>query len=217
MIKNKFGSSYFLLLLSIEIEWIPKIPSNYSEATVNGLNKVFLALAYSYVAGAILYWFTSKFPHIVYRRKMKPVVEQNIKGIRSCLHNMLLDFCVGGNGSGSARNPKLHDLDDCKNLLVNVDWSSYSKLPVYNGLRIQEAFLKGYNEMQSYINVFINDYKDVLTTKQLLLLEKIRHSDLRALINFGGKATTDFSSYAKEKIADMFCDIVDNYNKLSEN
>ena len=53
-----------------------------------------------------------------------------------------------------------------------------------------------------------------MTTRQLLLIEKIRHSSLGSFLTFGGEMTTDFSVYAKEAIADMFCDIVRNYNEL---
>jgi len=200
-------------ILSIEIDLIPKIQIGFSDATIKGLNKVFLALAYSYVAGVIIFWFTVVFPRFLYRRKMKPIVEQNIKNIGSYLHNMLLDFCVGD--GDNIRNPKLDDLEDCKDLLVSGDWSKTTVVPSNAGMRRQEAFVKIYKNMQSFIDIFVNDYKGVLTTKQLLVLEEIRHSGLGSLLEFSGSMTTDYTDYGKEAIANMFCEIVMNYNKLT--
>lgn len=202
-------------IFSIEIELIPQIQISFSDATIKGMNKVFLALAYSYVAGVIIYWFTVVFPRFLYRRKMNPVVAQNIKNIGSHLHNMLLGFCVGD--GDNIRNPKLDDLNDCKDLLINGDWSQFSSLPSFLGKSRHVAFLTEYKEMQSFIDTFVNDYKEVLTTKQLLILERIRHSDLGTFLNFGGVImTSDFSIQAKELIAKMFCEIVNNYKQLKE-
>ncbi len=200
-------------IFSIEIDLIPKIQIGFSDATIKGLNKVFLALAYSYVAGVIIFLFTVVFPRFLYRRKMKPIVEQNIKNIGSHLHNMLLDFCVGD--GENIRNPKLNDLEDCKDLLVNGDWSKTTVIPSNMGMRRQEAFVKIYKDMQSFIDIFVNDYKGVLTTKQLLVLEEIRHSELGSLLDFSGPMTTDYTVYGKEAIANLFCKIVVNYNKLT--
>lgn len=202
-------------IFSIEIEWIPRITTSCSESVTNGLNKVFLALSYSYVAGVMIYWFTVIFPHFLYRRKMTPVVKKNMGEICSYLHNMLLDFCVGN--AQEAKNPNLDDLDDCKSLLVNKDWSGMSVMPMHLGKRVYMAFKTEYETMQSFIDVFINDYKDVLSTKQLLLLEDIRHSSLGAFLDFGSAIkTSDLSENAKEAIADMFCEIVKSYHELSK-
>ncbi len=75
--------------------------------------------------------------------------------------------------------------------------------------------MKIYKDMQSFIDIFVNDYKGVLTTKQLLVLEEIRHSELGSFLEFSGPMTTDYTVYGKEAIAKMFCKIVENYNKLN--
>lgn len=199
-------------IFSIEIEWIPKIPIGASEATIAGMNKVFLALSYSYVAGVIIYWFTVVFPDLLHKRKMAPIVAENIGNIGGYLHNMLLEFCAMDRQN--LRNPNLADLEDCKDLLVNNDWSQYCITPMNAGKRLQEAVLNDLKSMQSFIDTFVNDYSDDMTTRQLLLIEKIRHSTLGSFLNFGGILTSDFSVPAKEKIAEMFCDMVKNYNVL---
>ena len=53
----------FWAVLSIDIPLIPKIPCSFSDKTIEGLNRAFLALAYSYIAGAIIYGMTVKYPY----------------------------------------------------------------------------------------------------------------------------------------------------------
>lgn len=38
---------------------------------------------------------------------------------------------------------------------------------------------------------------------------------LGSLMEFSGQMTTDYTVYGKEAIANMFCEIVENYNKLN--
>lgn len=201
-------------ILSIEIELIPQIPIDVTAATVAGMNKVFLALSYSYVAGVVIYWFTIVFPQFLKKRRMEPIVKQNVGKIGQSLHNMLLEFCAMDRQN--ARNPKLDDEADCRDLLINNDWSQLSITPMHAGKRLQEAFLAEYKSMQAFINVFVNDYQDVLSTRQLLLLENIRHSRLGEFLNFSGVMISDYSEFAKDAIAKMFYEIVRNYRELSE-
>lgn len=199
-------------IFSIEITCIPRIPIEASEATVAGMNKVFLALSYSYVAGVIIYWFTVVFPGFLHKRKMAPIVAENIDNIGAYLYNMLIKFCAVD--KQMPRNPKLDDLEDCKDLLVNNSWSQFNQIPPRIGARIHEVIISDFKEMQEFIDTFVNDYSDVMSTRQLLLIEKIRHSSLGSFLDFGGILTSDFSVPAKEKIAEMFCDMVKNYNEL---
>lgn len=201
-------------IFSIEITCIPRIPIEASAATVAGMNKVFLALSYSYVAGVIIYWFTVVFPSFLHKRKMAPIVAENIDNIGAYLHKMLIKFCVID--KQTPRNPKLYDLEDCKDLLVNNDWSQFNRIPPQIGVRMRDAIISDFKDMQEFLDTFINDYGDVMSTRQLLLIEKIRHSSLGSFLDFGGIMTSDFSVPAKENIAEMFCDMVKNYSELKE-
>lgn len=49
-------------VLSIEIGILPKIPILWEESVVQGINRLFLNLSYSYIAGVIVYWFAVKLP-----------------------------------------------------------------------------------------------------------------------------------------------------------
>ena len=60
----RFGLLFAIwAILSIEMEWLPKIPCRLSETAVNGWNRAFLTLAYSYIAGAVIYGMTVKYPY----------------------------------------------------------------------------------------------------------------------------------------------------------
>ena len=60
-------------VFSIDIPLIPKIPCSYSDKTIEGWNRAFLALAYSYIAGAIIYGMTVKFPYCLNKQRLTPV------------------------------------------------------------------------------------------------------------------------------------------------
>ena len=51
-------------ILSIEVGVLPKIPVPWEDSVVLGVNKVFLNLSYSYIAGVIIYWFVVKLPSL---------------------------------------------------------------------------------------------------------------------------------------------------------
>ena len=197
---------------AIELDLFPRFSINEGEVlTSDSLNRTFLGLSYSYLAGIFVYLLTVPFPQFAYRRKMKLVVRKNIKGIGEHLHNMLMEFCAI---SGEVRNPNLDDEDDCRDLIINNDWSQLARLPAHWGKKVKTAFHSDYKSMQDFIDVFVNDYKDVMSTKQLLLLENIRHSNLGSFLDFGGEVVTDYSTYAKKEMAELFCDILRWYKEL---
>lgn len=199
---------------AIDLNIIPLISMTDGILTSAGLNKVFIGLAYSYLAGIFVYFLTVQFPQYAYRRKIKSVLERNINEIGSSLHNMLIDFC---GGEGEVRNPNLNNLDDCRDLLVNHDWSSRTVIPSHLGRRRAQAFKDELDSMMNHINIFVNDYKDVLSEEQLLLLENIRHTSLGSFVGFGlPLLTSDFSIPAKKMLAEQFCDLVRWYQQLKE-
>jgi hypothetical protein len=59
------------IILSVDLDVLPLIPSNFSKDFVIKLNQVFTALSYSILAAFIFYWFTYIFPRklLIYRSK----------------------------------------------------------------------------------------------------------------------------------------------------
>ena len=156
----------------IEIPWIPKINVSWDAETIVGWNKVFLALAYSYVAGAILYWFTAMFPQVMNKKRLVPVISNKIAGIGDQLLNMSLEF-------RNQENPKVSEVDTIIGLITTKRWTEACKVP-YHARRsnVTEAFVYDYYEVQRMVTSLINDYKDYLSAEQLVLLESLRESQV---------------------------------------
>jgi hypothetical protein len=70
----------------IDIPLISKIPCTLSDKTIEGLNRAFLALAYSYIAGAIIYGMTVKFPYCLNKQRLAPVINAKVKNLGSMLN-----------------------------------------------------------------------------------------------------------------------------------
>ncbi len=77
-------------IFCIEIRLIPRIPTSMEADMIAGLDKIFLALAYSYVAGAILYWFTATLPYKRKNKRLKTVINSKIDAIGGKLSEMNL-------------------------------------------------------------------------------------------------------------------------------
>ena len=72
-----------LTILSIELNIIPKIPVLWNNSTIEGLNHLYLNLSYSYIAGAIIYWFTVDRPYQINKHKISKVIRSKIDNIRT--------------------------------------------------------------------------------------------------------------------------------------
>ncbi len=66
-------------VFSIDIPLIPKVPCCFSDETLEGLDRANLTLAYSYIAGAIIYGMTVKYPYNLKKRRLAPVINAKIE------------------------------------------------------------------------------------------------------------------------------------------
>lgn len=189
-------------IFSIEIPLIPKVPCVLSDSTIAGWNKVFLALSYSFIAGVIVYWFTSSFPYIQKKRRIKPIVDARIKDIGTQLMDMNFEF----RGTTSV---KIDQIDEIMKLFNNEHWKEKCVMPQHIACKdVTEAFFQDHSELQSMVGQLINDYKDYLTTNQLFLLECLR----------GGQIGF-YASISKASVfSDKFYEIIlqPEYKKLLE-
>lgn len=159
-------------VLSVELEWIPKIPCGLSETTVFGLNRAFLALAYSYIAGAVIYGMTVKYPIFRKKQRLTPVIQAKVKSIGVMLSNMNTEF-------RSNSNPPISDLEAVMALFSLERWKEPCILPEHASCKdVTEGFISDYCEFKLYVDSFISDYKEYLSTDQLIHLEAIRNTRL---------------------------------------
>lgn len=160
-------------ILSIEMEWIPKIPCGLSETAVNGWNRAFLALAYSYVAGVVIYGMTVKYPYYRNKQRLSPIIKAKVENIGVQLSNMNVEFRDSNN------NPRVTDVDAVMALFETKRWRERCFMPEHAMCKdVTDAFISDYQELVRMVNSLINDYKDYLDSRQLLYLEAIRGSRL---------------------------------------
>lgn len=171
-------------VFSIDILLIPKVPCSFSDETIEGLNRAYLALAYSYIAGVIIYGMTIKYPYYLNKRRLAPVIKAKIEKVGSMLDWMNIEF------RDADKNPSISDLDGIMALFETKCWKEHCHMPEHSGCKdVTEGFIRDYNELKSIVDALINDYKEYLSGEQLIYLEAIR----------GNRLNQFFRSYEKSK------------------
>lgn len=194
-------------ILSIEITWIPKISTCMSESVAEGWNKMFLALAYSYIAGAIIYFLTVKLPYWRNKQRLMPVINAKIRNIGIHLSNMNLEFRDPNN------NPLISDVNAVMALFKTEKWKEKCKMPEHVNCRnVTEGYVRDYKGLQYMVGQLINDYKNYLTSNQLIMLEQLRDGWVNQFLS-----TAEESEY-KYQFTDYFYDKVlqPSYRRLLE-
>lgn len=200
-------------IFSIEIEWIPKIQCSMSEATAAGFNKVFLALAYSYIAGAFIYWFTVCFPYLRNKRRLKPVIDEKIQSIGNHLLNMNLEF----RSIQNPQNPEITDVDAIMSMFTTARWTEKCQVPIHSmKSNVTEAFIGDYHELCRMVGSLINDYKGYLSAEQLILLEEIRCTQINSFFSVSKNMGYNFSEYFYNGVMQpAYRSMLENYNKMN--
>ena len=199
--------------LSIEIPFIPKIPSLFSEEVNIGLNKIFLALAYSYLAGVIIYLLTSEIPYYRTKKQLFPVIEDRINDIGSHLSKMNLEFRDPDN------NPDITEIDKVMEMFTVERWKEKCHIPdnlVCNN--VTEAFIRDYRKLQGMVGQLIQDYKEYLSTNQLILLEKLRKDSIDYFLSIyegSGNKLTYSDYFYDELLKPSYRDMLVTYKELN--
>lgn len=187
----------FWAVLSIDIPLIPKIPCSFSDKTIEGLNRAFLALAYSYIAGAIIYGMTVKYPYYLNKRRLIPVINAKVERLGSMLGWMNIEFRDADN------NPSISDIDGVMALFNSKRWKERCHMPEHSGCKdVTDGFVKDYGELKSMVDGLINDYKDYLSSEQMIYLEAIRGSRLNLFFRSyeKSKGNCDYTDYFYEQV-----------------
>lgn len=199
-------------IFSIEIPLIPKVPSCLTESFTNGLNRVFLALSYSYLTGVIVYGFTTVMPYRRAKKQIIPVINNRIVEIGSHLSKMNLEFREPGN------NPEITEIDKVKALFTTEKWGAKCHIPDHMAcVNVTDAFIRDYRELQRMVGLLIHDYMKYLTTEQLLLLEKLRKDPIDQLFTTyeGSGNRFNFSDFFYEKLlVPSYIELLSVYNEL---
>ena len=192
-------------VFSIDIPVIPKVPCCFSDETIRGANRAYQALAYSYIAGVIIYGMTVKYPYYLNKRRLTPVIKAKVRNLGSMLDWMNIEFGDAGN------NPSISDIDGVMALFETKRWKERCRMPEHWGCKdVTDGFVKDYSELKTMVDALINDYKEYLSSEQMIYLEAIR----------GNRLNQFFRSYEKCNgncdYTDAFFEMVlqPNYRKL---
>ena len=160
-------------VLSIDIPLIPKVTCSFSDETIEGVNSAYLALAYIYIAGAIIYGMTVKYPYYLNKRRLTPVINAKIEKLGSMLDWMNIEF------RDADKNPSISDLDSVMALFETKRWKECCHMPDHSGCKdVLDGFVRDYNEMKTIVDALINDYKEYLSGEKMIYLEAIRGNKL---------------------------------------
>lgn len=202
-------------IFSIEIKYFPTIPLIISTNNADDWNRFFLSLAYSYIAGVIVYWLTVKLPYLRNKKHLHPIIQIKIKNIGVHLMNMNLEFRVSGNN-----NPDISDVDSVMALFTTKRWREKCKWAEhYNCRNVTEGYMIDYYELQQIVGSLINDYKEYLTTDQLQLLEILRGRKVDQFFTSikRGNHNYEFSDYFYEKLLQpSYRQMLEAYNRLAD-
>lgn len=190
-------------ILSIELNIIPKIPVLWNDSTIEGLNHLYLNLSYSYIAGAIIYWFTVSLPYQINKYKISKVIRNKINDIGVQIQNMNIEFRTPEN------QPRISDIQATMELFNYDIWIGECRIPTHlNNQSVISAFVQDYENLQSYVSGIINDYKEYLSAEQILLLEGLRNSQMSSIFSMGKQFNHVYSK-------DVFSKIIEpSYEKL---
>lgn len=184
-------------VFSIDIPLIPKISCGFSDRTIEGWNRAFLALAYSYIAGVIIYGMTVKYPYYLNKRRLAPVINAKVERLGGMLGWMNIEFRDGDN------NPSISDIDGVMALFKTERWKERCNWPEHSGCKdVTDGFVKDYGELKSMVDGLINDYKDYLSGEQMIYLEAIRGSRLNVHFRSYEKSNgnCDYTDYFYEQV-----------------
>lgn len=184
-------------VFSIDIPLITKVPCCFSDETIVGLNRAYLALAYSYIAGAIIYGMTVKYPCYLNKRRLTPVINAKIEKLGSMLDWMNVEFREAGS------NPPISDLDGVMALFETKRWNEHCHMPDHSGCKdVLDGFVRDYNELKTIVDALINDYKEYLSGEQMVYLEAIRGNKLNQFFRMYEKSNKncDYTDVFFEKI-----------------
>lgn len=200
-------------VLSIELEWIPKILCTFPETTINGLNRAFLALAYSYIAGAVIYGMTVKYPEYRKKQRIAPVIKAKIENLGVLLSYMNTEFRDSNN------NPKISDIDAVMALFSIKRWRERCFMPEHATCKdVTDGFIQDFREFQKAVASLINDYKDFFSTDQLIYLELIRNSRLNQFFGIYEKSGKNYNysdAFFEKIFPPLYKDLISIYYGLA--
>lgn len=181
------------------------------------INTILINLSYSFVAGALFYFLVTQLPYIIERKKNKPIIVDIINNISKQLNINIETFDTN-------EIPNIIETVD-KNYLIslinNSELFAVSNLSqrIAPGTQTSNHFIieQTIENIQEYIQT-LKEYKEYLSTEQLSIINKIKHSGYFGVINRTKDTPLDRSLTQhpefKNSFTDALYDIILNTRSL---
>lgn len=150
------------------------LPEPWIESdNADSINEVLVNLSYSYIAGFVFYVSTVSLPHVLLKRRMRTAIKEKIRTIyskyKSCLRSVI-----------PVQNQNTFDYSE-NNFVKTFSGISYMNKCSLSELNLVNATIIDYVIEQHQICLTLIaqllEYRDLLSSDTIALLEKMRESD----------------------------------------
>lgn len=200
-----------IFAIQLEIDWLI-IKIKLPQSVCNNINRLYLNLSYSYVAGYIIYLLTIYFPKKSEKKRLQPIFKQKIRDIKNDFNCILLEF---------SRNTEIKngymEIENARKVLLSKNWTDI--MPMYQKMyKANISYIAFISEegkiLKKQINDFIQSYQSFITARQLCLLEELSNMMIFSIAHQFRQMTISLEdANGKKSLVDMF---IDALNKMYE-
>ncbi|MCH5219364.1 MAG: hypothetical protein J1F20_02250 [Muribaculaceae bacterium] len=173
-------------------------------ANAEAINAVLLNLSYSYIAGAIFYVFISFLPHLIMAHKLKKPLQAKFNNIRDKFSNSINS--VYPIEVWNTRSYDRNDIISRFKRLQSVHTASPMRA-IHPGVSVMDHLRAQRDAILKEIRYTL-EYKDYLSSEQIIVLEKIRNCAYFPFLNAFGNPALDLPNM-RESLAKELCDAYD--------
>lgn len=196
---------------TIQLHLFPSINVKWSQELCDNVNNVYINLSYSFMAGFIFYLLTVSFPHIMEKKRIKPVLQQKVHNIKNEFRRVLIEF---------SRDTRFGDSffeENARKVLMSKIWTN--NVPMYKALyNIDISYVAFIGEVGRNIKIqitnLIQSYQLYLSTEQICLLEELYSMQIfSTAIQFGKMPISLEDENGKKSLVDFF---IEALNKMDD-
>jgi hypothetical protein len=221
-LKFSLGKLMVILLLifgiyvisSVGVDIIPKFKVGWSEEFVLKLNNVLLNLAYSYIAGLIIYFLISYLPDQIQKKRFQPIVKRDIKRI----HHLFLEMVNSMSSKKKQDDYKtIPDYNVFEELMECI--SPNEKYPNTIGQITEASFLRTFFYLRVEtleIIKHIHLFKKQVPDRIILLLEELTNSNLFKDVIMWNSFKGEIGNQNMKEFAKSFYDGFEIVKKLND-
>jgi len=201
------------IIFSVGLGWFWTIGNS---PNAEKINTILVNLSYSYIAGFVFYILISYLPYRLKAERLKPVINQKI----SRLYNQI-EACVQTfNQELDSNALKTITLEELTEKIKNNGMYGCSFFSSKSGVQFNNlSYLKSRKVFILDAICFLLEYKEYMSTEQILYIERIRDSDFFYFIDFpeGTEITKFYSSdEVKEIISKKLYEMIESVKYLKK-